>query len=449
MENILVIGGVAAGLSAASRARKLAPHAVVAVLERGSQAGYSACGLPYFLAGRVRRLEALRVHPAEWFRERRQLDLRLGEEALEIEPARRRVRVRGSEGERWLGYDRLVLAMGARSRWEPGGGLRNFFAANTWDQVAELEGALQTGEIRRVAVVGGGYIGLETAEALAQRGLQVALVHAHAELLRGFDAELVSELPERLQAAGIELQLSTRVLGLGGTRGGRVLGLETASGTIACDAVVNCGGLRPEARLAAEAGLALGRSSAVAVDERQQTSQPGIYAAGDCAETRHRVTGAAVWVPLGAAANKQGRIAGANAVNAPAARFGGVLATLTVPLAGREYGRTGLTLEQARAAGFEAACEQVEGASRAVYLDAQPVTVRIVYQPSTGRLLGAHFRGAPGTVAGRLDTAAAALSARMTLEEIEQLDLAYSPALAPLYEPLLIAAHNARGSNRD
>lgn len=444
MENIVVIGGVAAGLSAASRARKLAPRAQITVLERGAQAAYSACGLPYYLARRVPSLEALRVHPADWFRERRQLDLRLGCEAVEIEPARRRVLARSAQGARWINYDRLVIATGTRSRWEPETKLRNVFAANTWDQVQTLEAALQTGALQRIAVVGGGYIGLETAEALAQRGLHVALVHAHEQVLRGFDPDLVADLPGRLAALGIELHLGTRVEGLEGAQGGRVLGLQSASEMIACDAVINCGGLQPEVTLAQAAGIALGRTGAIAVDERQQTSLPGVFAAGDCAETRQQVTGAAAWVPLGAPANKQGRIAGANAVNAPAARFPGVLATLAVPLAGQEYGRTGLSLEQARTAGFDAAVEEVTGSSKAGYLDAQPVTVRIVYQPSTGRLLGAHFRGAPGTVAGRLDTAAAALTARMSLEQVEHLDLVYSPDIAPLYEALLIAAHNAR-----
>ncbi|MGH9485072.1 MAG: NAD(P)/FAD-dependent oxidoreductase, partial [Terriglobales bacterium] len=309
MENILVIGGVAAGLSAASRARKLSPRAQITVLERGSQAAYSACGLPYFLSHRLPSLEALRLHPPDWFRERRQLNLLLGHEALAIEPARRRVRLRSAAGEGWLAYDRLVIATGARSRWQPQPELRNVFSANTWDQAAALEAALQTGALRRIAVVGGGYIGLETAAALAHRGLQVTLVHAHAQLLRGFDPELTADLPDRLAALGIELHLGARVEALAGASGGRVLGVATASGAIACDAVVNCAGLRPEVSLAVAAGIALGPTGAIAVDERQQTSVPGIFAAGDCAETRHRVTGAATWVPLGAPANKQGRIA--------------------------------------------------------------------------------------------------------------------------------------------
>ena len=445
LEEILVIGGVAAGLSAASRARRLNPRARITVLERGPAAGYGACGLPYFLAGQVPRLEALLAHPPEFFREHRQLVLLFGHEALELEPARHRVRVRRPEGggERWFPYDRLVIATGATSRWQPPP-LRNVYAANTWAQAQGLDTALRRGEVRRIAVVGGGYIGLQMAEALARRGgLQVTLVHPHAALLRGFDPELAEALPPLLTAAGIEVRAGVRVLGLEGAVGGRVLGLETTAGRLETDAVVNCAGLRPATELAAAAGIALGRSGGIAVDERQQTNLPAIFAAGDCAESRHRVTGAATWIPLGAAANQQGRVAGANAAGAPPARYPGVLGSLALPLCGLEWGRTGLSLEQARAAGFDAAAVAVTASSQAGYLDPRPVTLQLVYQPSTGKLLGCHLRGAPGTVAGRLATAASALAAGMTLDQLATLDLPYAPALAPVYEPLLIAAHNA------
>ncbi len=444
MERILVIGGVAAGLSAASRARRLAPAAQITVVERGPAAGYSACGLPLFLGRRVARLEDLLAHPPEFFRERRRLELLLGHAALELEPARRRVRVHGPGGESWLPFDRLVIATGARSRWRPDSGaeLRNVFATNTWTQAAALDAALASGELRRLAVVGAGYIGLEVAEALAARGLRVTLVEAGASLLHGFDAELASELPARIAAAGIELRPSTRVFGLTGARGGRVLGLATSDGEIEADAVVNCAGLEPETDLAARAGIALGRTGAIAVDERQQTNLPAIYAAGDCAETRHRVTGAPAWAPLATAANQQGRVAGANAA-AHRARFPGILAPLAVPLFGLEWGRVGLSEAQALAAGLRPAAVQVTAGTQAAYLQPQPITLRLIYDAASQRLLGCHFRGAPGAVAQRLDTAAMALAARLTLEEIETMDLAYAPGLAPLYEPLVIAAHNA------
>jgi NADPH-dependent 2,4-dienoyl-CoA reductase/sulfur reductase-like enzyme len=443
LDEILIIGGVAAGLSAASRARRLAPSAHITVLEKGPVAGYGACGLPYFLSRRIASLDRLLAHPPEFFRKQRNIDLRVNHEALVIEPGRRRVLVR-SEGqaEQWLGYDRLVVATGARSYWAPAA-LRNVFAANTWAQVEALDRALTGENLRRVTVVGGGYIGLEVAEALRLRGLEVTLIDRRGTLLHGLDEGLAAGLPELVRGAGITLHQGVNVEGLEGEPGGRVLGVRTANGVIAADAVINCAGLRPEVALAQAAGVTLGRFGGVAVDDRQQTNLPGIFAAGDCAETRDRVTGRAIWVPLGAAANKQGRVAGQNAAGGVAARFAGVLGTLAVPLFGEEWGRTGLSLEQARAAGFDAAAETVAGQSEAAYLTPRPITVTLIHQPSTGRLLGCHLRGGPGTVAGRLGVAAVALAAGMTLAELEQQDLPYAPGLAPLYDPLLIAAHNA------
>lgn len=445
---LLILGANAAGLSAASRARKLAPRLPITVLDRGPAASYSACGLPYVLSGRLASLDALLTHPPDYFRDRRGLDLRLGHEALELEPARGRVLVRDAAGaESWLHFEHLVLATGAVPRWRPRP-LRNLFAANTWSDVAALEAALRSGEIRRVAIVGGGYIGLETAEALRRRGLAVTLVDAHASLLRTFDPELTASLPDRLAALGIEVRLNTCVLGLSGAEGARVLGLETSDGLIPADAVLNCAGLRPNSGLARAAGLALGVSDAIRVDDRQQTSHPAILAAGDCAETRHLLTAAPLWMPLALPANHQGRIAGINAsfrtLHGAPARFPGTLATLAVPLAGLEWGRTGLSLDQARAAGYPAAAEEVAAASQASYLDPLPITVRLIYDTASRRALGVQFRGAPGTVAARLDAAAAALAGRLDLERIEMLDSAYQPSMAPLYEALAIAAHNAR-----
>lgn len=453
-ESILIIGGVAAGLSAASRARRLSPRARITVLERGPVASYGACGLPYFLAGEIASLHRLIAHSVDFFRQHRQIDVLTGHEAVEIEPGRRRVRVRAGGAEQWHGYDRLVIATGARARWQPQAGhsdavrLRNVFTPTTWSGAQALDEALRGDEIRRVVVVGGGYIGLEMADALARRNrprrLEVTLIAAGPSLLRGFDAEMAQALPARVASAGIVLRQPERVEALEGAPGGRVLGVRTGSGRLDCDAVVNCGGLRPETALASDCGVALGPTTgAIAVDERQQTNLNGVYAAGDCAETRQIVSGAPVWIPLGAAANKQGRIAGENAAGGRA-RFPGVLGTLALSAFGYEWGRTGLSLEQAQAAGFDAEAQYVESSSRAGYLDPQPVAIKLIYDRRSQRLLGCHLRGAPGTVAGRLDTAAVALTAGMRLEEVEMLDLVYAPDLAPLYEPLHIAAHLAR-----
>lgn len=442
-EQILVIGGVAAGMSAASRARRLAPAAAITVVERGPVAAYGACGLPHVLAGEI-AIEDLIALPVATAREQRRIDVRLETEAIAIEPGRHRVRVRTGAAEQWLRYDRLVLATGAGPRWQPPP-LRNIFGVQSWVDVVALQAALKSERPRRAVVVGAGYIGLEVAAALAARGLRVSVVDAHTLPLGRFEPTIAERLLAPMAAGGIEFRPGTRVTAATGATGGRVLGLETSTGAIEADLVLNCAGLRPQTTIAQAAGIALGSTGAIAVDDRQQTNVPGILAAGDCAETRDLVTGRPAWVPLGAPANKTGRVAGQNAAGARAARFPGGLGTLAVTLFGCDIGRTGLTLEQARGAGFDAAAVTVETSAQAGYLKRGGGTLRLtmVHQPSTGRLLGVHLMGPLGTVAGRLDAAAVALTARLTLESLETLDLAYAPTLAPLYEPLLIAAHNA------
>ncbi len=448
-ERILIIGGVAAGLSAASRARRMAPQARITVLERGPVASYGACGLPGFLAGDITPQERLIVHSPEFFREQRGIEVLTGHEALEVLPARRRVWVAvcrdGQTKEQDLDYDRLVIATGARSRracaQDP---LLGVHQGNTWVQAQALEAALASRRHRRAAVIGAGYIGLEMAEALRRRGLEVVLVDRSAAPLGRVDPELAALLEPAIAAAGVVWKPATAVEGWEGDSSRQVRALCTTKGAIPADLVVDCSGLEPETTLASAAGLNLGPTGAIAVDDRQQTSQFGIFAAGDCAETRHRVTGAPCWIPLAAAAVKQGRVAGQNAAGGAMARFPGVLGTLAIAAFGYEIGRTGLNPTEARQAGLDFAVEQVEAAAQAGYSGKRRLTARIVYQPSTQRLLGCQMIGDAGTVAHRLNAAAVAISAEMKLDEIEMLDLAYAPSLSALPEPLQIAAHHAR-----
>lgn len=427
----------------------MAPHARITVLERGPVASYGACGLPAFLAGEVTPQQRLIVHSPEFFRDQREIEVLTGHEAVEILPARRRVRVAvrkdGPTREQELEYDRLVIATGARSRracsqTAPAG----VHQGNTWVQAQALEAALASRKHRRAAVIGAGYIGLEMAEALRRRGLEVVLVDRSATPLGRIDAELAALLEPAIASAGVRWKPATDVQGWECTHNGQVQALRTPEGAIPADLVVDCSGLEPEGSLAIAAGLTLGPTGAIAVDDRQQTSQFGIFAAGDCAETRHRVSGAPYWMPLAAAAVKQGRVAGQNAAGAELARFPGILGTLAVAVFGREVGRTGLSLNEAKQAGFDVAVEQVDAAAEAGHSGRRRLTLRILYQPSTRRLLGCQMIGDPGTVAHRLDAAAVAITAGMKLDEIEMLDLAYAPSLAALPEPLLIAAHNAR-----
>ncbi len=434
---LLVIGGVAAGLSAASRARRRDPHLQITVLEKGPHVSYSACGLPYFLGGHVRDASELVVYTADYFREKRGIEVLTGCEALEIEPGRRRVRAveRETQQEKIFHFDRLVLATGARTDWPaiPGLDLAHVFQANT------LEGALAARQFldralpRSAAVLGGGYIGLETAEALRERGLEVTVLERGEEILEGFDADVTRRVEEALAGRGVLLLKGSPALAVTESE------VVSAAGRHRADLVIVSTGFRPNVELAQSAGVALGPTGAIRVDERMQTNLSGIYAAGDCTETVHLVTGRSVWIPLGTTANKQGRVAGENAAGGQA-RFSGVVGTAISRIFGFECGRTGLSEAQAR--DFRTVAVTIEHPSRAHYMGGRNILVKLVAERGSGRLLGAQMVGPEG-VAKRIDVLATALHARMTVEQVAELDLSYNPPVAPVWDPILIAAQQA------
>ena len=444
-ERILILGGEAAGLSAASQARRAAPGAEICVLEAGPVASYGACGIPFVLSGEVAAMEQLVIYSRERLRQERRLEVLTGHAAVEIALAERRVRAATPAGERWFGFDRLVIATGARPRGAfpgitPGERIVQPYA---WAEAARLANWLGTANApRRALIIGGGYIGLEMADALRQRGLEVTLAESGEHLLSGLDAELSLGLEEAAQAAGVQLRLGARVSAI--ETGRSELRAATSLGEMAAELALDCSGLEPRIELAEAAGVGRGRSGALEVDERQQTTRAEVYAAGDCAESRHRVSGAAVWLPLGGVANQQGRIAGQNAAGGRPARFPGVLGSFAVRVFGLEAGRTGLNSREARAAGFRPAAVEVEAATQAGYLGQQRMRLRLVYEAGSEKILGCQALGAPGTILPRLHAAAAALASGMRLEEVEMLDLAYAPPLSPVYDPLRIAAHKAR-----
>lgn len=448
-ERIVIIGGVAAGMSAASRARRIAPHAEVVVLERGPAAAYGACGLPAFVAGQVANLDSLRAHPEEFFRQQRGIDLRTGQEVVEVQPARRRVVAKDGAGrEEATAFDRLVLATGAAAVGLRGDDHPRLFRANTWEQAARLEAFLRQRGSRggRAVVIGAGYIGMEIAEALARRGLAVRLLEAGASVLPSLDADM-AELMATAARRGGELLAPVEIVNLARVEAilpsPRGIGLATCAGPAEAEFAVDASGLAPNVGLAAGTGVALGLTGAIAVDERQQTNVPGIFAAGDCAESRHRITGAPAWIPLGAVANQQGRVAGQNAANGPVARYPRVLGSLVLRAFGWEAGRTGLGQEQAGRAGFAVGVERIEANTVAGYRGERRVTLKWIFDRQSGRGLGMQVVGPPGTTLARLHAAAVALTAGLRRDEIESLDLAYAPDVAPVYDPLQIAAHRA------
>jgi NADPH-dependent 2,4-dienoyl-CoA reductase/sulfur reductase-like enzyme len=412
---LLVIGGVAAGLSAAARARRLDASLEIIVLEKGGTVSYGACGLPYFIEGRVRQAEQLIVYRPEYFRKERNITVRTGAEVVAIRHAAREVQLRA--GER-VHYDRLVIATGARpvqAAAEP-----NEFTQHTIDDARRLKQFLDEKRPRRAVVIGAGYIGLEAADALRRNGQAVAIYDRNQNVLHRDDEVLTAALRKHLQGFHIELHT-----GREGVRDG-------------ADLVILAQGIRPNVELAAEAGVECGRTGAIRVDERMQTNLSAVFAAGDCAETANLVTGVPTWVPLGTTANKMGRVAGANAAGGRE-RFPGIAGTMIVSVCGLAIGHTGLSVAQACAAGFDPVHARIDSLDRPRYFQGKRIAVELVADRQSGRLVGGSVVGEEG-VAGRLNVIATAVQNKMRVEDLEMLDLCYAPPFATVWDPVLIAA---------
>jgi NADPH-dependent 2,4-dienoyl-CoA reductase/sulfur reductase-like enzyme len=417
--HLVVVGGVAAGLAAASRARRLDAEIEITVLEKGDVVSYAACGLPYLIENRIRQPEQLVLHKPDFFLRERDIRVETGAEVVEIQPQRQTVRLQSGKT---LNWDRLILATGARPvhQWPEHPRL---FALNTLGDAVRLHKHLAQTPPGRAAILGAGYIALETADALRHRQWRVTLHHRSADLLHRHDKELTRRLDRILNAHHIDIVHNHEV--------NDPLRLDA-------DLVVVAAGLRPNSELAAQARLELGAASAIRVSPQMTTSHPNIYAAGDCAEVVHLVSGRPAWIPLGSTALKMGRVAGANAAG-HRERFGGVVGTSIFRLCGLGIALTGLSAEQARQHGFEPVEVWIEAPERARYFRGRTAAVQLVADKRSARLLGASIIGQDG-VAGRINVVAAALAGRMLLPDFVNLDLAYAPPFSTPVDPLLVAA---------
>ncbi len=443
-ERLIVIGGVAAGMSAASRARKRNPELEIIVLEKGQHISYGTCGLPYLLSGQVSDPRELIVYPPEFFREKRNIDVRLGHEVIEVEPGRKIVHVlERSMRPHALHYDKLVISTGgAPAQKILGAELAGVFTCNDLEGTLRLREFLEEKRPKRAVIVGSGYIGLEVADAFASRKLEVTVLERSDAVLEGIEPEIGERIERVLAARGVRLRKGADVNSITGDAQGRAASVQySSSGSEPADLVLLSTGIVPRTALAESAGIALGPTGAIAVDERMLTSVPHIYAAGDCVEARHLVTGKPIYFPLGTTANKQGRVAGENAGGGNA-RFEGIVGTLVTKILELEVAKTGLSMEQARASGFRPNCVVVESTSRARYFHGKPLAVELIWDQPSGRLLGCQMAGEEG-VAKRIDVAAMALHARLRVAEMLHLDLSYAPPFGPVWDPILVAANEA------
>lgn len=435
-ERLLIVGGVAAGTKAAATAHRRNPQAQVVLLQEEAEISYSACGMPYHLADaqRIPRSKLIARTPQAFMDDG--IDLRTGMRVLSVDAASRRVRVLdlGSGKEHDEPFDQLLLATGAQARRlnvPVSDSAPPVYYLRTLVDADALRPVLLAG--RRVVVLGGGYIGMEMAETCASLGMHVTLVEMQPRLLPGFAAALAEAVGKTLHAHGVTVHTASQVIGLDA---GHVL--LQGGGRVPADLVIAATGVQPNTELAQSAAVALGRTGAIAVNSRMQTNVPGVYAAGDCAESPHRISGDACWLPLGDVANRHGRVAGTNMAGGDA-HFPGVLGTAIFKVFDLAVARTGLGQEEAKLAGFDAVSAQIQAPSRARYMSGSAtLMLSVTAESGTGRLLGAQAVGTDA-VDKTIDTFAAALWGGLATTDLPDLDLAYAPPFSPVLSPVQVA----------
>jgi NADPH-dependent 2,4-dienoyl-CoA reductase/sulfur reductase-like enzyme len=439
-KRMVVVGGDAAGMSAASQARRRRPadDLEIVAFERGPHTSYSACGLPYYAGDLVKDWDDLVARTPEEFAEQ-DIDARTGHEVEAIDLEARRVTVRDLEGGRTVEepWDLLVVATGSEPLRPPipGIDLPGVQGLSVLQDGIDLRKAVDASPERAV-IVGGGYIGLEAAEALVSRGIPTALVEAAPQVMGQIDPDMGELVSQAVRDIGVELYLEEEVEAIEGED--RVEAVRTAARTLPADLVVLGLGTRPAVGLAASAGIELGQSGAIAVNPRMRTPHDGVWAAGDCVEATHLVSGKPVSYHLGTIANKQGRVCGIN-IGGGYATFPGVLGTAVSRVCEVEVARTGLSEAELEQLGLE--WEQVvsESTTRAGYFpDAGPIRTKVLAERRSGRLLGAQIVGKEGA-AKRIDVFATAIWNGMPVDEMVNLDLSYAPPFSPVWDPVLIA----------
>ena len=441
-KRLVVIGGVAAGPKAAAKARRCDPEMEIVIYQEEDEISYAGCGLPYYTSGVIgERDKLISRTPGQFALD----DIRVLKnrriEKIDIQNRRVSGRKTGS-GETFEDhFDRLVVATGA-SAIRPkikGIDLNNiFYLRSIFDADAFIQ-QIRSESIQSVVIAGGGYIGLEMAESLVRLGKNVTIVELAPQILTLFDEDFSGVLQQYLEKKRVKIFTSEGIQALRG-EGGKVTHVQTASHELQAEVVLMSLGVRPQVELAKDAGLRIGETGAIWVNEKMETSAEGIYSAGDCAETTHLVTGKRVWVPLGSTANKQGRVVGANVCGGNAT-FPGVMGTTVFKTFDFNVAKTGLNMREAEKEGFHPVQAVVRGYDRAHYYPGgKESTLKVIAEKETGRILGGQAVG-EGPSDKFIDILAMALHGRMTCRELASVDLAYAPPFSPALSPVIVAAN--------
>jgi NADPH-dependent 2,4-dienoyl-CoA reductase/sulfur reductase-like enzyme/rhodanese-related sulfurtransferase len=433
---IVIVGGVAGGATAAARARRISEEAEITVVERGPYVSYANCGLPYFISRDIVKRSALLLQTPEGFDARYGVRVLLETEAIEIDRLGKRVLVRSKDGESWLAYDKLILAQGGNpiTPSMPGADAPYVFKLWTVPDMDRMHAYIEKDKPRTAVVVGGGFIGLEMAEALKKRGLATTVVELLPSVMATMDPEFGHQVATVLEANGVKVLTGVKVESVAD----RTVVLGDGR-RLSADLVLFSVGVRPELTLARKAGLEIGPTGGLLVDDHLRTTDPDIYGAGDMLEIQHKISGRRVRVPLAGPANRQGRIAASNALGLDMA-YRGALGTSAVKIFEATAASTGLSERAAREAGFAVGFAVIyKGHHAGYYPGAEELSLKLIYDKKTARLLGAQAFG-PAGVDKRIDVLATALAGKLALHDLAELDLAYAPPYSTANDPINLAA---------
>jgi len=448
---VVIIGGVAAGPKVASRIIRVAPNAEVTIVEKGKLLSYAGCGLPYYVSGVVKEQAELMSTPVGvvrdpvFFQKVKNVRVLNQTEAINVDRSEKRVRVKNlTDGEEsWVDYDRLVFATGAAPVVPPipNVQLDNIFTLHGVHDAEGIKALMSEGKARDVVIVGGGLIGVEATEALVESGCRVTVVEMLPQILSMLDWEIAKLVEQHMESHGVKVLTNTKVQSFGGS--GKVETVVTDQGTLPADMVILAMGVRPTVKLAQEAGLDTGTTGAIKVDSHMCTTAPDIYAVGDCVECTDLLTGDPCYAPLGSTANKQGRVA-ANSICGRPDTFPGVLGSTVCKVFDYCVGRTGLAEAAADKLGYETVTALAPAPDKAHFMPgAKPLLLKLVADKNSRRLLGAQATG-PGVGDKRIDVAAMAITAGMTVDQLANADLCYAPPYAAAMDNIITAANVAR-----
>jgi NADPH-dependent 2,4-dienoyl-CoA reductase/sulfur reductase-like enzyme len=442
-KKLIIIGGVAAGAKTAAKARRQDDSLEITIYTSDKHISYSGCGLPYYISNTVKDCDNLIVRTPEEFKEKHNIDIYVEQLVTKLDPDKKEIHIKCLKtGKEYTAeYDILMIATGASPFVPPieGVNLENVYTLRSITSAAKIKEMIYAGKAKNPVIIGGGLIGMECAEAFSEQGLNVTVIELADQLIPLMDKELAQIIEEHVKARGIKVITGDGVKQIVGDEEDKVSKVITSNEEIEADLVLLSIGIRPNVQFAKEAGIELGKSGAIKVNKKMQTNIPDIYSAGDCVETYNIITDEPIYTPLGSVANKQGRVAAIN-ITGGEEEFAGVLNTVIVKICDLNVAKVGFSEKEVKDRGYDYVVTTVIGKDKAGYHpDAKPLTIKMIANKNDHKILGCQIVG-EGASDKRIDVVVTAITGGLTVKELEQVDLAYSPPYSPATDLILIAA---------